>query len=167
MNSSTAASVCIRKVTAADKEEWLRLRHMLWPNLTKERLLADRDALIELADCAPIFVAALNDGSLCGMAEFSLRQVAAGCESSPIAYVDGWYVDDEWRGEGIGRMLIEKGEAWALGQGCTEMASDTTSKYPGSTEAHAALGFEPVGPSINFRKWLRAVQAIPSESGLI
>ena len=45
-------------------------------------------------------------------------------------------------------------EAWAMEQGCTEMASDTNTDYPLSPTAHDRLGYQEVGRDIFFRKVL-------------
>jgi aminoglycoside 6'-N-acetyltransferase I len=58
--------------------------------------------------------------------------------------VEAWYVDPDWRGQGVGRALVERAEAWAKAQGCQEMASDTTPFYPLSPGAHAALGYQEI-----------------------
>ncbi|HEU5088623.1 MAG TPA: GNAT family N-acetyltransferase, partial [Roseiflexaceae bacterium] len=61
-----------------------------------------------------------------------------------IGYLEGWYVDPDYRGQSVGRTLVEQAEAWARAQGCLEMASDTTPSYPLSPAAHAALGYHEV-----------------------
>ena len=66
---------------------------------------------------------------------------APGCTTDRIGYLEGWYVDPDWRHHGIGRALVQAAEAWAARQGCTEMASDTDPTYPASPPAHAALGY--------------------------
>jgi aminoglycoside 6'-N-acetyltransferase I len=53
-------------------------------------------------------------------------------------------VDGDVRGQGVGRALVERAEAWARAAGCREMASDTTPFYPISPAAHAALGYAEV-----------------------
>jgi aminoglycoside 6'-N-acetyltransferase I len=100
-------------------------------------------------------VAEIAPGRLCGLAEVSLHEEAEGCNSSPVGYIEGWFVDPSHRGRGIGRRLVEAGEAWARSCGCTEMASDTTSEFPESPFAHRALGYIDAGATFHFRKELR------------
>jgi aminoglycoside 6'-N-acetyltransferase I len=64
--------------------------------------------------------------------------------SDRIGYLEAWYVDPDWRGQGVGRALAQAAEDWARAQGCREMASDTTPSYPVSPAAHAALGYQEV-----------------------
>jgi len=82
------------------------------------------------------------EGGLCGLIELSIRTSVPGCRTNHIGYIEGWYVDAEWRRRGVGRALVEHGEDWARDQGCLEMASDTTPFYPLSPGAHAALGYQ-------------------------
>jgi aminoglycoside 6'-N-acetyltransferase I len=81
---------------------------------------------------------------LCGLVEVSIRTSAPGCETDHIGYLEAWYVDPDWRNQGVGRALVEQAEAWARAEGCVEMASDTDPAYPLSPAAHAALGYEEV-----------------------
>jgi len=62
-----------------------------------------------------------------------------------VAYLEGWFVAPEPRGQGGGRALVAAAEAWGREQGCRELASDTEHENDVSTAAHLALGFEDVG----------------------
>ena len=147
--------VVIRPVTSHDHDEWLRLRHALWPG--PRHTLAELEAeLIEIqADpLQPVFVAANPTGGLCGMIEVSIHKEAEGCASNRIGYIEGWYVEPEFRKQGIGSKLVQAAEAWARSQGCIEMASDTTLAYPLSPNAHEKLGYKEVQRTIHFAKKL-------------
>lgn len=89
-----------------------------------------------------------------GFVSFSLRDWAEGCESTPVPYVEGWWVAPELRGTGVGRALIAAVEAWCVANGYTELASDVEVENTGSLQAHAALGFEPTVRLQYFRKRL-------------
>jgi aminoglycoside 6'-N-acetyltransferase I len=89
-------------------------------------------------------------GGLCGLVEVAIHRSAPGCATERIGYLEAWYVDLDARGQGVGRALVRRAEAWARGQGCREMASDTTPDYPVSPIAHAALGYQEV--ERHFRK---------------
>ena len=90
------------------------------------------------------FVCSQPGGRLCGLVEVSIHKTAPGCQTDRIGYLEAWYVDPEWRGQGIGRALVERAEMWAREEGCREMASDTTPFYPLSPGAHAALDYDEV-----------------------
>lgn len=101
---------------------------------------------------AVIFVAEHVDNRLIGFLELGLRPYAEGCTSSPVPFVEGWYVTAEARHQGVGRALVEAAERWALTRGFREIASDTQLKNGASQDAHAKLGFKEVERLVAFRK---------------
>ena len=86
------------------------------------------------------------------MLELSLRPFADGCASSPIPYVEGWYVELASRRRGLGRALMDAAVAWARERGYWEIASDTLIENSEGNNAHRALGFEEVERAIRFRR---------------
>jgi aminoglycoside 6'-N-acetyltransferase I len=154
--SRHAVSPEIRPVQASDAAEWLRLRMALWPGSDPEieareigHFLAE-PPLPPLPTLLAVFVCARPEAGLCGLVEVSIHTAAPGCKTDRIGYLEAWYVDTDCRGQGLGRELVKRAEAWALSQGCREMASDTDPSYPVSPAAHAALGYEEVARQ--FRK---------------
>jgi aminoglycoside 6'-N-acetyltransferase I len=101
-----------------------------------------------------VLVADRGDGWLAGFVEIGSRNYAEGCETSPIAYLEGWYVDPDARRKGLGRRLQRAAEDWARGNGFTEMASDAELHNDVSLGAHLSLGFEEVERQVCFRKRL-------------
>ena len=84
------------------------MRNMLWPDQTAADMatwLARRDAAV--------LVAERKSNGLCGFAEVGVRSIAEGCATSPVAYLEGWYVDPDVRRQGIGAALIHGVESWA------------------------------------------------------
>ena len=69
---------------------------------------------------------------------FALR--APGCETDRIGYLEAWYVDPDWRNQGMGRALVEQAEAWARAEGCVEMASDTASLLSAESGCSCCVG---------------------------
>ena len=79
------------------------------------------------------------DGEGIGFAEVGLRSHADRCApAQPVRYLEGWFVEEAWRGQGVGRVLIAAAEEWACLQGCREMASDAWIDNVGSQRAHEA-----------------------------
>ncbi len=76
--------------------------------------------------------------------ELGLHPWAEGCESAPVPYVEGWYVEPPWRGRGIGRALMQAAEDWSRAGGYTDIASDAVLDNTASLAAHRALGFRAV-----------------------
>lgn len=79
-----------------------------------------------------------------GFAEVSLRQYAEGCSTTPVGYLEGWFVAEAFRSTGLGRALLQAAMAWAREQGCREFASDAELDNAASLAAHERLGFTPV-----------------------
>jgi len=101
-----------------------------------------------------VLVADRGDGALAGFVEIGSRNYAEGCESTPVAYLEGWYVDTDMRRTGLGAKLVHAAEAWARTRGYSEMASDTELANEISLQAHLALGYEEVERQICFKKRL-------------
>lgn len=146
-------NIIIRKASAEDKSEWLRLRLALWPDNTAEDALAEMDEFLSDAN-TPVFVAVRENGKLGGFLEGGLRKYAEGCDTSPVGYIEGWFVDEDLRGQGVGGALVQAMEAWAREQGYKEIASDTWLDNETSIRAHLALGYEESERLVHFRKML-------------
>lgn len=148
--------VTIRPLDAHDVPSWLKLRRDLWPEDSEathrdeiERFLAAR-----AREPQAVLLALDASEAVLGFAELSIRPCAEGCRTDRIAYLEGWYVAPEARGQGVGRALVEAAESWGRKQGCTEFASDTQPDNEISRLAHRALGFENAGLVRCFRKVL-------------
>jgi aminoglycoside 6'-N-acetyltransferase I len=95
-----------------------------------------------------------DDGDLGGFASFSLRPWAEGCDSTPVPYLEGWWVAADLRQTGVGRALVSAVEEWCRERGYDELGSDVELDNEASLRAHAALGFEPTLRVQFFRKRL-------------
>ena len=76
------------------------------------------------------------------------------CSSSPVPFIEGWYVEPAWQRRGIGRALVEAAESRARGMGHTEIASDAELENADGIAAHRALGYEEVERTVAFRRAL-------------
>jgi aminoglycoside 6'-N-acetyltransferase I len=141
----------VRRAVPGDSPIHQQLRALLWPAITEEENRIESPAIIAAADQA-VFLAETPRGDVVGFAEVALRQLAEGCDTHPVGYLEGWYVRPEARHRGVGRRLMEASEEWARQQGCTEMASDTELENVASTEAHQRLGYTVVARLVAFRK---------------
>jgi aminoglycoside 6'-N-acetyltransferase I len=123
----------------------------LFPTDNDDDHTIDMAALLERPDAA-VFIAVRSDGSPCGYVEAATRSYADGCSTSPVGYIEAWYVDPDVRREGYGRALLEAAEAWAVEQGYREMASDALLDNDVSHEAHKRSGYVEVDRVITYRK---------------
>jgi aminoglycoside 6'-N-acetyltransferase I len=143
----------VRRATYGDKSDWLRLRQRLWPEAPIEYLDFDLDDRLADPDYA-VFVASNADGQLVAFIEAGLREHGEGCETSPVGYIEAWYVDEQIRGRKIGRDLVYAAEGWAREKGCSEMASDTWLENEASIAAHLKLGYWEAERLVHFVKRL-------------
>jgi len=146
-------SFAIRRATENDKPEWLRMRHGLWPDAPLDYLSLDLDSRLAAEDKA-VFLASTADGQLVAFVEVGLHNYAEGCDTSPVGYIEAWYVDPHVRGQKLGRELIRVAEEWAREKGCTEMASDTWLDNDASIQAHYKMGYYEVDRLVHFVKRL-------------
>ena len=93
--------------------------------------------------------------------EVGTRPYADGCDTSPVGYLEAWYVDPDVRRQGVGRALVAAAEAWARGRGSREIASDARLDNVVSHAAHRRAGYEEVDRVVQFRKILEPPAAVP------
>ena len=113
----------IREGTETDRHDWVRLRHALWPGSLSDHEEETR-AFFEKRLKTPVVFVAETNGRIVGFLELDFRKYAPGCQSSPVAFIEGWYVEPESQGQGIGRALMEAAEAVAVAAGHHEIASE-------------------------------------------
>jgi aminoglycoside 6'-N-acetyltransferase I len=143
--------ITVRRAVASDNPEWLRMRQVLWPDEIEHLSFREMDAI--LADpMMPVFVAVRPDGRLGGFLEAGTRKYAEGGDSSPVGYIEGWFVDADLREHGVGRALVQAAEEWAHANGLQEMGSDTWLDNEISIKAHKKLGYDEVERLVHFLK---------------
>jgi aminoglycoside 6'-N-acetyltransferase I len=91
--------------------------------------------------CRPRSAAYRGEGRLGGFLEVSVRHGVDGARHEDVAYVEGWYVEPDLRGQNWGRTLMEGASQWALERGYAELGSDAEQDNTGGIAAHRAMGF--------------------------
>jgi aminoglycoside 6'-N-acetyltransferase I len=129
------------------------MRIALWPSLSASENTRECEELVSQNDRFSIFVSEEGE-RLTGFIEVGLRLYAEGCETSPVGYIEGWYVAPERRKTGTGRELVKVAEEWARLRGCSEMASDSILENVEGQQAHIRLGYTEVERQVCFRKSL-------------
>jgi aminoglycoside 6'-N-acetyltransferase I len=153
----------IRPVQPTDRAEWLRMRLSLWGGAAEEHI-QDIANYFATPQRGITFVVESPGGGLCGFIEVNLRNYAEGCQTSPVAYIEGWYVDEDSRRRTLGTRLVQAAEAWARNQGLKEIASDTQLDNTVSIQAHKVLEYEEVERLVCFRKALAASGSLQAAS---
>ena len=148
-----ADALLIRPVEPTDADVWERMRETLWPSAPGEHA----------EEIARYFAGARMDPgrSSSGVSWIGCRSglhraldpIARGrLRPRPCAYVEGWFVNEEARGRGVGAALMAAAQEWGRADRCTELASDAEIDNTGSIAAHRALGFAEVDRVVCFRK---------------
>jgi aminoglycoside 6'-N-acetyltransferase I len=115
------------------------MRQALWPDEDQAVLARETGPMLARHDYA-VF-GAYSGATLVGFLEVGHRDVAESATTSPVAYVEGVWVEPEHRHRGIARALFEAAKDWARSQGYRELGSDVEIENGVSLTMHARLGF--------------------------
>lgn len=143
--------VTIRAATDLDLEDLLAMALQLWGDDDEDDLADLLHEIVEAVD--QIAFVAVVDGVTAGFATASVRRdYVEGSSGSPVGYLEGVFVEEEFRRLGLGRALVRASEGWAVIEGCSEFGSDAYLDNVESHAFHAALGFEEAGRLVAFIK---------------
>ena len=143
----------IRKAEIKDLPILAELACQLWPDHTVEEMRTEFAEILAKPDAA--YFLAYADENAVGFAQCQLRHdYVEGTVSSPVGYLEGIYVADEYRQQGFARELLSACESWAKEKGCTEFASDCELNNVQSLQFHLNVGFEEANRIICFTKKL-------------
>ena len=125
----------------------------LWPGHESEDLFEELRKIMGRRDAA--FFLAYEGQQPVGFAQCQLRRdYVEGTDSSPVGYLEGIYIEEDYRGKGLAGQLLRACEDWARAMGCTEFASDCELENTQSLHFHLKLGFEEANRVICFVKKL-------------
>jgi aminoglycoside 6'-N-acetyltransferase I len=126
----------IHEATEADLEAWVTLRHALWPHHERTELIIEAEQILGSPnDVCMLAFDPVNRAI--GLIECTIYQGTPG----PYGHVEGWYVEPEFRGQGLGRKLVGQMEQWCLHRCIRTLTSDTDPGFPLSPAGHARAGF--------------------------
>lgn len=145
------SDIKIREITSKDFPQWIKLRKELWPEASYDEL-KNVEHLFRAQTFACFFAEFGCD--LVGFMEIAIRPYVNGCDTTPVAFVEGIWVDGHSQKRGIGRLFIKTAEDWARKHAVIELASDTRSESTHSIHAHKSWGFEETERVVYFRKKL-------------
>jgi aminoglycoside 6'-N-acetyltransferase I len=134
--------------------QWAEMRYALWTWDTVADHAEEAEELYLAGDPHRYALIALdNEGNALGFAEATIRRdYVDGCETSPVAFLEGIYVRPEARMGGVALALADAVAAWGKAKGCTEFASNALLDNIDSHRFHAAIGFEETERVVYFRK---------------
>ena len=137
----------VRKATKEDIPLIADLMVALWPHHTAAEMAEEVTLAMDDEETAYFVAGAV------GFAQCSLRHdYVEGTDSSPVGYLEGVYVAEESRKQGIARQLLLACENWAKEKGCREFASDCELNNTQSLNFHLKLGFSEANRIICFTK---------------
>jgi aminoglycoside 6'-N-acetyltransferase I len=78
--------------------------------------------------------------------------LANGCNSKPVVFFEGAWVNEQYRKSGVGRKFVQAVEDWARSLGIHEVGSDAELQNTLSHICHEKWGFEETERVIYYRK---------------
>lgn len=142
----------VTRLAPADLRRINPLRLALWPDSPIEELEG-----IVAAQPDYLVLAALEGSETVGFAEVSIRRdYVNGCGGSPVAFLEGIYVDPAHRQQGVARGLVDHALDWAREREIAEFASDALLENSQSHAFHKAIGFEEMDRVVYFRREVAA-----------
>lgn len=141
----------LRKADRKDENILAELALLLWPNHTILSLKEEIGQILCSQEAA--FFVAFAANKPVGFSQCQLRHdYVEGTSSSPVGYLEGIFVKEEFRKKGIAGNLLSACQNWAKEQGCTEFASDCELQNESSLSFHLHHGFVEANRIICFTK---------------
>ena len=143
----------IYKAQKSDTAIVSALAAKVWSSTAVEDLIEEFNEFLISEDSAT-YLYIINNKAV-GFAQCQLRRdYVEGTKTSPVGYLEGVYVEPEYRKQGCGKALVQACENWAKKMGCTEFASDCELHNTDSLAFHLHSGFTEANRIICFAKKL-------------
>lgn len=141
----------IREAKENDSYTIAEMAVLMWEGHTIDELADGFSTLIKSQN-AVIFLNYIQN-TLIGFAQCQLRyDYVEGTHSSPVGYLEGIFVKEEYRKQGHAKELLTACEHWARKCYCTEFASDCELDNADSLHFHIKTGFQEANRIICFTK---------------
>lgn len=143
----------IKKAEMTNLSELAHLAIQMWRDSTVLDLEKEFEQVIN-SDNAVVFIKFIDKNPI-GFAQCQLRtDYVEGTESSPVGYLEGIFVLEEYRHNGYAKELLNTCENWAKEKNCREFASDCELDNIDSYKFHIAVGFAEANRIICLKKTL-------------
>lgn len=140
----------IREATREDVACIAEMALMIWGSHLEE-LAEEFEMALNNEECA-IYLYQIDNMPI-GFAQCGLRHdYVEGTESSPVGYLEGIFIQEDYRRKGYARALMVECEKWAKKKGCSEFASDCELDNNVSLAFHMKMGFTEAERIICFTK---------------
>ena len=145
----------VRRASENDIKHWSEMRCSLWPDSCDLHTLEIQDYFSNTSNDIHECFLVDEYGAPVGFIELNIRNYAEGSNLAKVPYVEGWFVEEKFRGKGLGKQLMTQAEIWAKSLGYDELASDTEIENVTSINAHKKIGFEEIDRIVCFLKTLK------------
>ena len=143
----------IREATVQDAQLLASLAMNVWKESSLKELVAEFEQMTKSND-AVAFILFIEEQAV-GFAQCQLRHdYVEGTNTSPVGYLEGIFVEKEFRHKGYASELVLKCEEWAKTKGCLQFASDCELDNVDSLAFHLKVGFTEANRMICFTKQL-------------
>jgi len=143
----------ISKATITDTLMIAQMAIKIWTKHSLDELVKEFEEIIEQEESV-IFLFSI-DYQVAGFAQCQIRHdYVEGTNISPVGYLEGIFVEKEFRHNGYAKELLERCQYWAKEKGCAEFASDCELDNKESLAFHLNMEFEEVNRIICFTKRL-------------
>jgi aminoglycoside 6'-N-acetyltransferase I len=136
-------------------ESCVFMANKLWPCSDIEELRKDFISMLK-SSSEECFLYKTKSDKYIGFVQVSIRKdYVEGSSTSPVAYIEGIYVEEPNRMKGIALELINYSEAWGKERGCVEIASDCELDNTISIDFHSKIGFMETNRVVCFIKEIK------------
>lgn len=142
--------IVIRPATPDDAAAIARLAEQLGYTVTERDVSRRFAELVRQADHA-VYVAAAPEAEAVGWIHL---YIDVSLVHSPVVALGGLVVDEAYRGQGIGRRLMEQAETWGREQGCAAVYLKTNVIRLDAHAFYESLGYQKVKTQYAYRKSL-------------
>lgn len=126
----------------------------LWPECKFDQEYANCVRILE-SDKECYFLAKNHDQYIAFIYLNLRSDYVEGANTSPVGYIEGIYVQPDFRKQGVAKKLIARAEEWCREKGASFLASDTEIDNSGSIAFHQQMGFEVTNRIVTFIKELK------------
>ena len=147
-----SGNITYHEFESKDFESLLKMSLKLWKDFNKDEL----QKILRWSDTLKnqkIMLAKDSKDNAVGFTIVSIRaDYVEGAEKSPTGYLEGIYIEPDYRNQGIARELINRGEQWLKQNNCTQIGSDTWLTDKSARAFHQKLGFRVEDELVHFLK---------------
>ena len=140
----------IQKADVSNLVSIAELATKLWGTTLEEQL---SDCAESLATEGILLLLCVEEDRPVGFAQCCIRfDFLEGGDGSPVGYLDGLFVEPEFRRKGYGTQLLRACEDWARENGCSQFTSEAETSNDESVSFHDHSGFSEIGHIICYAK---------------